>query len=198
MFTFRGPHIVMMGGGLDFYFRILLLTKYQAHVQVQTESYKLLLLSLSLSEEAIEKKFSIRMLLKGRRRRFIRQTNRKQTKTIQTMIHTGRTINKTRFDFPLPEVIAVDDMLTGRVVTLMREYFIETFKRVVAEEIMAEEIVGGQSIRIFTRVVERHFIGLSLRSNQAIFGNGIRSSVMFTTVKLLWAKSESFTHSITL
>jgi hypothetical protein len=79
------------------------------------------------------------------------------------MIHTGRTINKNRFDFPLPEVIAVD-MLTGRVVTMMREYFIETFKRVVAEEIVAEEIVGGQSIRIFTRVVERHLIGLCLRS----------------------------------
>ena len=161
MFTFRSPHIVMMGGGLDFHFRILLLTKYQAHVQVQMESYKLL--SLSLSEEPIENKVSIRMLLEGRRRRFIRQTNRKQTKTIQTMIHTGRTINRNRFDFPLPEVIAVD-MLTGRIVTMMREYFIETYKRVVAEEIVAEEIVGGQSIRIFTRVVERHLIGLCLRS----------------------------------
>ncbi len=67
----------------------MMLTKYQ----MQAESYKLLSLSLSLSEETVGKKFAIRMLLVGRRRRFIRQTNSKQTKTKQTVIHTGRTIN---------------------------------------------------------------------------------------------------------
>ena len=80
---------------------------------------------------------------------------------------------------------------------MMREYFVETFG-VVGEEIVVEEIVGGQSLSIFTRVVGRHLMGLSLRSNRLIFGNSIMSSVMFTTVKLLWAKSAFFTHSITL
>ncbi len=149
---------------------------------MQAESYKLLSLSLSLSEETIEKKVTIRMLLVGRRRRFIRQTNRKQTKTKQTVIHTGRTINKTKFDFLLPGVIAVDDMLTRRIVAVMREYFVETFGRVVGEEIVVEEIVGGQSLSIFTRVVGRHLMGLSLRSNQLMFRNSIMSSVMFTSV----------------
>ncbi len=58
-------------------------------------------------------------------------------------MHTGRTINSNRVDFPSPAVIVVD-MLTERVV-MVWEYLI-TFNRVVAGE-----IVGGQSLRIITR-----------------------------------------------
>ena len=146
------------------------------------------------------------MMLEGRRRRFIRQTGRRQAKTIQTMMHTGMTINKYRFGFPLPEVIAVDMLTAGRVVTVMWGYSVETFNCVVGEEIVAGEIVteeivvivGGQSLSIFTMVVKGHFKGLSLRSIRTIFGNNIRSSVVFTTVKLLWLKSASLTHGIAL
>ena len=136
------------------------------------------------------------MELEGRRRRFTTQTNRKQAKTIQAMVHTGMTINKYRFGFPLPEVIAVDMLTAGRVVKVMWGYSVETFNCVVGEEIVV--IVGGQSLSIFTMVVKGHFKGLSLRSIRTIFGNNIRSSVVFTTVKLLWLKSASLTHGIAL
>jgi hypothetical protein len=99
------------------------------------------------------------MELEGRRRRFTTQTNRKQAKTIQAMVHTGMTINKYRFGFPLPEVIAVDMLTAGRVVKVMWGYSVETFNCVVGEEIVV--IVGGQSLSIFTMVVKGHFRGLS-------------------------------------
>ena len=116
-------------------------------------------------------------------------------------MHTGMTINKYRFGFPLPEVIAVDMLTAGRVVTVMWGYSVETFNCVIGEGIVTEEIVvivGGQSLSIFTMVVKGHFKGLSLRSIRTIFGNNIRSSVVFTTVKLLWLKSASLTHGIAL
>ena len=124
MFVVRGPHIVMSRtdapNGLDFHLGILIVTKYQA--QIQMESYKLVSLtykdpSLSLSEEAFRNRFSVRTELEGRRRRLLNQTTRKQTKTIQTTIHTGRTIISNRGDFPLSAVIVVDT-LAERVVMM--------------------------------------------------------------------------------
>jgi hypothetical protein len=70
--------------GLDFHFNLLIVTKYQAQVQIQMESYKLLSLTysdISLSQEAIENRFSIRIELEGRRRRLIKQTTRKENNT---------------------------------------------------------------------------------------------------------------------
>ncbi len=97
----------------------------------------------------------------------------------------------------------MDMLVIGKAVIVMREYSVEPFicavgEDIVAGEIATEEIAGGQSLRISTTVAGGHFKGLSLRSNRTRFGNNTRSSAVFSTVKLLWVKSASFTHNITL
>ncbi len=87
----------------------------------------------------------MRMLLEGRRRRFIRQADRRQTRTIQTMVHTGMTINKYRLDFPLPEVAVVDMLVIGKAVIVMREYSVEPFICAVGKDIVAGEIATEES-----------------------------------------------------
>jgi hypothetical protein len=96
------------------------------------------------------------------------------------------------------DVLTAVDMLTaGRVVEVLRGCPVETLKRVVGKGIVV--IVVGQSLSISAMVVvKEHFNGLSLRSIRTIFGNNIRSSVVFTTVRLLRLKSASRTHGIAL